>query len=119
MASPVPGELSTVPLYVGEQWIPPELTLLESPIRDGTVLSLGSPDGCLTSEPVGLAEIRVVSGPDAGAIYRLPAGQADIGSGEAADVCIRDGMIAPLALRISVDDRGGCRVAAFEGVRAA
>jgi S-DNA-T family DNA segregation ATPase FtsK/SpoIIIE len=106
-------------LYVSHQRIPPQLTLLESPIRDGAVLSLGSPEGCLTPEPGGLVEIRVVSGPGAGSIYWLPAGQADIGSSEAADVRIWDEAVAPLALRVFVDGRGGCQVIPFAGVRAA
>ena len=60
-----------------------------------------------------------MSGPGAGSIYWLPAGQADIGSGDTADVRIWDEAVAPLALRIFVDGRGGCQVAAYEGVRAA
>src|ERR1700689_176262 len=38
MASPDPGESFPIPLYVSGQRIPPRLTLLESPIRDGAVL---------------------------------------------------------------------------------
>ncbi|HEY1667917.1 MAG TPA: FtsK/SpoIIIE domain-containing protein [Trebonia sp.] len=119
MVAPDPEGPFAVPLYVASQRIPHQLTLLESPIRDGTVVSLGSPDGCVEPEPGGLVEIRVMSGPGAGSIYWLPAGQADIGSGDNADVRIWDGAVAPLALRIFVDGRGTCQVAAFEGVRAA
>jgi DNA segregation ATPase FtsK/SpoIIIE, S-DNA-T family len=67
MASPVPDEILAVPLYVAGRLIPPRLTLLESPVRDGSVLSLGSPDGCIAPEPGGLVELRVVSGPGAAA----------------------------------------------------
>ena len=81
MGLPDPGEPLRVPLYVSGQPIPPQLSLPESPIRDGAVLSLGSPEGGVTPEPGGLVEIRVVSGPGAGSIYWLPAGYADIGSG--------------------------------------
>jgi S-DNA-T family DNA segregation ATPase FtsK/SpoIIIE len=119
MVSPDPDGPFAVPLFVANQRIPHQLTLLESPIRDGTVVSLGGPEGCVAPEPGGLVEIRVVSGPGAGSIYWLPAGRADIGSGENADVRVWDGAVAPLALRIFVDGRGGCQVAAFEGVRAA
>ena len=108
-----------VPLYVANQRIPHQLTLLESQIKDGAVVSLGSPEGCEGPEPGGLVEIRVMSGPGAGSIYWLPAGQADIGSRENADVRIWDEAVAPLALRILVDGRGGCQVAAYEGVPAA
>ena len=51
------------PLYVANQRIPHQLTLLESPIKDGAVVSLGSPEGCQAPEPGGLVEIRVMSGP--------------------------------------------------------
>jgi S-DNA-T family DNA segregation ATPase FtsK/SpoIIIE len=115
----VRDEVLAVPLYVAGQQIPPRLTLLESPIRDGAVLSLGCPDGCIPPEPGGLVELRVVSGPGAGSLYWLPVGQADIGSGEAADVRIWDEAIAPLALRLYVDGPGNCQVAAFDGVSAA
>jgi S-DNA-T family DNA segregation ATPase FtsK/SpoIIIE len=58
MASPDPGEFWAVPLYVSGQRIPPRLSLLESPIRDGAVLSLGGPEGGVSPEPGGLVEIR-------------------------------------------------------------
>jgi S-DNA-T family DNA segregation ATPase FtsK/SpoIIIE len=119
MVSPDPGEPYAPPLYVANQRIQQQLSLLESPIRDGAVVSLGGPEGCVAPEPGGLVEIRVMSGPGAGSIYWLPAGQADIGSGEEADVRIWDDAIAPLALRILVDARGGCQVVAYEAVRAA
>ena len=112
------GEPSALPLYVSGQRVPPQLTLLESPIRDGAVLSLGSPEGCVTPEPGGLVEIRVVSGPGAGSIYRLPAGYADIGSGPV-DVRLWDEAVAPRALRVFADGRGRCQVAPYEGVQAA
>ena len=118
MASPDPGEPFAVPLYVSGQRIPPQLTLLESPIRDGAVLGLGGPEGGVTPEPGGLVEIRVVSGPGAGSIYCLPAGYADIGSGPV-EVCLWDKAAAPSALRVFVDGRGRCQVAPFEGVEAA
>jgi S-DNA-T family DNA segregation ATPase FtsK/SpoIIIE len=118
MASADPGEHLPVPLYVSGQPIPPHLTLLESPIRDGAVLSLGGPAGGLTPEPGGLVEIRVVSGPGAGSIYWLPAGYADIGAGPV-DVCVWDKAVAPRALRVLVDGRGRCQVAPYEGVQAA
>jgi len=118
MASPDSGEDIPVPLYISGQRIPPQLTLLESPIRDGAVLSLGGPEGGVTPEPGGLAEIRVVSGPGAGSIYWLPAGYADIGSGPV-EVCVWDKSMAPCALRVFVDGRGRCQVAPYEGVDAA
>jgi DNA segregation ATPase FtsK/SpoIIIE, S-DNA-T family len=118
MVSPDIDGPFAVPLYVASQRISHRLSLLESPIRDGAVVSLGSPEGCVAPEPGGLVEIRVMSGPDAGAIHWLPAGQADIGSGEDADVRVWDQDIAPLALRIFINGRGSCQVAAYQGVGA-
>ena len=60
-----------------------------------------------------------MGGPGAGSIYRLPAGQADIGSGAAAARAhLGRPAMPPLALRLSVDGRGGCQVAAYHGVQA-
>ena len=118
MASAAPDEPPAVPLYVAGHRLPPQLSLLESPVRDGAVVSLGSPAGCLAPEPGGLVEVRVLSGPGAGSIYWLPAGRADIGSGETADVRIWDDAVPPLALRLFVDGRGGCQVVAFDGAQA-
>ncbi len=65
MASPAAGAGPLpVPLYVGHQLVRPDLTLGEAPIRDGAVVSLGSPEGCAAPERAGLVEIRVMSGPD-------------------------------------------------------
>jgi DNA segregation ATPase FtsK/SpoIIIE, S-DNA-T family len=120
MASPLPyAEPLPVPLYVNYQRIPPELTLSEAPVRDGSVVSLGSPEGCVTPEPAGLVEIRVMSGPHVGSICRLAGGYADIGSGDAAAVRIQDPQIPAVALRIFVDGHGGCQAVPYEGVWAA
>src|SRR5580658_2136127 len=108
----------SIPLFVNYQRIQPQLTLAESPIRDGSVISLGSPEGCVNPEPTGLAEIRVIGGPGGGSIHRLGAGEADIGGGPAAAVRIPDPAIPGYALRITVDPQGNCRVAAYEGVKA-
>jgi S-DNA-T family DNA segregation ATPase FtsK/SpoIIIE len=118
MASGGGAELAGAPLFVGGRLVPPELSLLESPVRDGAVVSLGGPEGGLEPEPGGLVEVRVISGPGAGSIYWLPAGQADIGSGETAEVRIWDDTVPPLALRVFIDGRGAGQVVPFEGVRA-
>ncbi|HXL90519.1 MAG TPA: FtsK/SpoIIIE domain-containing protein [Streptosporangiaceae bacterium] len=111
-------EPQTIPLFVNYQRISPQLTLAESPIRDGSVISLGSPEGCVNPEPTGLAEIRVIGGPGGGSIHRLGPGEADIGGGPATAVRIPDPAIPGYALRITVDPQGNCRVAAYEGVKA-
>lgn len=107
-----------VPLFVDYQQVAPQLTLADSPLRDGSVVSLGGPEGCLYPEPTGLVEIRVAGGPAAGSVHRLTLGEADIGSGQRAAIRIADPQVPEFALRIAVDARGGCQVAAHAGVRA-
>ena len=119
MASPIPdAEPFSIPLYVDHHRIPPELSLAESWIRDGAIVSLGSPEGCMFPERAGLVEIRVMSGPMVGSIHRLGPGHCDIGSGQAASFRLRDPSIPSVALRIFADGRGGCQVAPYEGVQA-
>ena len=110
-------------LFVGYHQVPGDMRLAGSPVMDGCVVSLGDPAGCRRPDPAGVAELRVASGPAAGALYRLAFGQADIGGlppgdtlvAGAADIVIDDPAIPPVALRIRVDPRGA-RVAPFDGV---
>ena len=119
LSSPLPSaEWMSVPLYVNHRQIAPQLPLAEAWIRDGAVVSLGDPGGCVSPEQAGLVEIRAMSGPMAGAIWRLSAGHWDIGSGHGA-VRLGDPAVPPVALRVFVDGRGGCQVAPYEGVGAA
>ena len=108
---------SAVPLYVDCQRVWRRLTLAEAPVRDGCVISLGGPDGCVVPSPSGLVDILVAGGPDAGVIHRIGPGRADIGSGAAA-ISIGDPAVPSRALLVDVDDQGGCQVAAYPGVAA-
>ena len=117
MSSPLPGaERLSVPLYVNRLHIPPRLSLAEARVRDGAVVSLGDPDGCVPPEQGGLVEVRVMSGPWIGSIYRLDAGHWDIGSGHGAAVRLGDPSVPSLALRVFVNARGGCQIAPYESV---
>ena len=109
---------SVVALYVDCQRIWQRLTLAEAPIRDGCVISLGSPDGCVVPEPVGLVDVLVAGGPEAGAIHRIGPGRADVGSGAGVAVRIGDPAVPSRALLVHVDDLGGCHVAAYPGAAA-
>ncbi|MGF7234402.1 MAG: FtsK/SpoIIIE domain-containing protein, partial [Frankia sp.] len=66
-------------LYVDGQLVDPTLSLAESIIRDGSLVSLDSPAGCLPAEPPGITEVRVVGGPGAGVVHRLGPGEFEIG----------------------------------------
>ena len=119
MAGPVVGhaqQAQAVPLYIDYQVVPPRLSLAQSPLRDGSVISLGSPEGCVYPEPTGLIEIRVAGGPAAGAVHRLSLGEATIGSGQAVTVRLRR-QVPEFALHITVDRHGGCEVAAYQGAQ--
>jgi DNA segregation ATPase FtsK/SpoIIIE, S-DNA-T family len=126
MAGPVVGgpvagyepQAQAVPLFVDFQRVAPQLSLAQSPIRDGAVISLGSPEGCLRPEPTGLVEIKIVGGPAAGVVHRLSLGEAYIGSANNARIVIADQSVPPLALRVLIDRRGDTQVAPFEGVEA-
>ena len=105
LSSPLPSaEWMSVPLYVNHRQIPPQLSLAEAWIRDGAVVSLGDPDGCVSPEQAGLVEVRAMSGPMAGAIWRLGAGHWDIGSGHGT-VRLGDPAVPAAALRVFVDGR--------------
>ncbi|MFI7601317.1 FtsK/SpoIIIE domain-containing protein [Actinoplanes sp. NPDC049681] len=66
-------------LYIGADPVDPRATLQAAGVRDGVDLGLGVP---LRAEPEaqGRTEIRIVSGPGAGTIFRLVPGDYDIGS---------------------------------------
>ncbi|HEX3752772.1 MAG TPA: FtsK/SpoIIIE domain-containing protein [Streptosporangiaceae bacterium] len=118
-----PGEPGGVSLFVDQVQVPPGQPVGESPIRQGGVVSLGSPAGSLRPEPHGVVEIQVAGGPAAGAVHRLTLGEADIGGPDTgrdgpAHIVIADPQLPALALRVSVDHRGDCLVAPYEGVTA-
>jgi DNA segregation ATPase FtsK/SpoIIIE, S-DNA-T family len=106
-------------LFVDHQLVPPGQDLASSPLRAGCVVSIGDPAGCLPSEPTGAIELRIAGGPAAGAVHRLSPGAADIGSGPLAHVRIADPDVPAHAIRVTVDSRGECQVAARDGVTAA
>jgi S-DNA-T family DNA segregation ATPase FtsK/SpoIIIE len=68
-------------LFLGSDPVDPNASLQAAGVRDGVDLGLGTP---LPVEPEaeGRTEIRVVSGPGAGTVFRLVPGDYDIGSAE-------------------------------------
>ncbi len=63
----------TMPPYVDGQQLPPKLTLVESPLRDGVVVSLGSPDGCVPPAPHAISDASLTRSADgAGADFNRP-----------------------------------------------
>ena len=105
-------------LFVGGHRVPGDMPLADSPVLDGCVVSLGDPAGCPPPQPAGVAELRVASGPAAGAVYQLGFASADIGGPGSGDrhpvIMIDDPAIPPLALRVIIG-RGGGQVAPYDG----
>ncbi|MEU5596986.1 FtsK/SpoIIIE domain-containing protein [Streptomyces sp. NPDC020298] len=97
-------------VYVDGYAVDPGATVVGSPLREGAVVSLQDPAGCLPGEPTGLVELRVAGGPAAGFVHRLGVGRYDIGSGAASYVRIDDPEVDARALTLSVATDGGCRV---------
>ena len=114
-APPRPRPPAAPPVFVNGLLVPPDLPLAASPLRSGSVVSLGDPSGCLPPEPAGPVELRVVGGPAAGRVHRLSLGSADVGSGALAAVRILDPAVPAHALTVTVDARGQVTVAAPAG----
>ncbi|MEU9735699.1 FtsK/SpoIIIE domain-containing protein [Streptomyces sp. NPDC048002] len=104
----VPGNNAPL-LYVDGYAVDPAATVPNSPLREGAVVSLQDPAGCLPGEPGGLVELRIVGGPAAGSVHRLGVGRYDIGSGAASHLRIDDPEIDARALTLSVATDGTCR----------
>ncbi|MCD5314733.1 FtsK/SpoIIIE domain-containing protein [Kineosporia babensis] len=86
------------PLFAGAQMLPPEETLRQVGVRDGAELGLGVPAPA-AAEPEGRTEVRVVSGPSAGTVFRLPPGDYELGSDPSCRVRLSG---VPLAAQIRV-----------------
>ncbi|MFD4623050.1 FtsK/SpoIIIE domain-containing protein [Streptomyces sp. NPDC058475] len=97
--------------FVDGYALDPSATIVGSPLREGAVVSLHDPAGCLPGEPTGVVEFRVVSGPAAGAVHRLGVGRYDIGSGPSAHLRIDDPELAARAATLSIAIDGTCQVA--------
>ncbi|WP_392838830.1 FtsK/SpoIIIE domain-containing protein [Streptomyces sp. LN500] len=85
-------------LYIGSDPVDPAATLQIAGVRDGMDLGLGTPVPT-APEPEGHTEVRVVSGPGAGTVFRLVPGDYDIGSGTACRIRLAEGSPA-LAARV-------------------
>src|SRR5262245_41572094 len=105
-------------VFVDGRPVNPRRTLAGSPLREGCVVSLGDPAGCVPPEPAGIVEIRAAGGPAAGSVHRLNVGQVEIGRSPLAHIRLNDSELPEHAARVSVDSRGSVRVAPFDGVSA-
>ncbi|MFE3164287.1 FtsK/SpoIIIE domain-containing protein [Streptomyces sp. NPDC059224] len=110
---------ATGPLaYVDGYALDPAATVVGSPLRDGVVVSLHDPSGCVLGEPTGIVEFRVAGGPAAGAVHRLGVGRYDIGTGAASHLRVEDPELAARAATLTIAIDGTCKVRAHgDGAR--
>ncbi|MDP9395302.1 MAG: FHA domain-containing protein, partial [Actinomycetota bacterium] len=94
----------SAPLYAGQTPLGASARLGDPPLLDGAVLTVGTPAGGLG--PRGALELRVVSGPDAGAVHRLVRGTTTVGRAPGATVGLDDPDVSRLHAVIEVDESG-------------
>ncbi|MFF4500644.1 FtsK/SpoIIIE domain-containing protein [Streptomyces sp. NPDC001401] len=87
-------------------------------LKAGSLLSLDVPVAVPGREPDGVAEVRAVGGADAGAVFRLPPGDYEIGAADACRIRLTaDGLAKTAAqLKVLADGTATVRSAPGEGV---
>ncbi|WP_030221988.1 FtsK/SpoIIIE domain-containing protein [Streptomyces sp. NRRL WC-3626] len=82
-------------------------------LQDGMRVSVDDSIGPLLrkGEPVGQYELRVAGGPASGRVVRLGAGAATAGSAPTCSLPLSDTTLPPVALRITIDMKGGTTLA--------
>ncbi|MEV6483619.1 FtsK/SpoIIIE domain-containing protein [Streptomyces sp. NPDC051576] len=112
---PAEGTVGAEPaLYLGPALADPAATIQEAGIRDGMDLGLGAPVPGGPA-PEGRTEVRVVSGPGAGTVFRLVPGDYDIGGAPDCPIPLT-GDAPPRAARVRVRVDGSAELTAREGV---
>ncbi len=92
-------------LYLDGVLVDPGTRLVDSPLVDGCLVSLGSPRLGVLREPDGLVELRVVAGPGAGTVHVLGVGEATVGADPSCAVVL-SGAADPVAALVSIDRDG-------------
>ncbi|GAA5192377.1 FtsK/SpoIIIE domain-containing protein [Rugosimonospora acidiphila] len=98
-------------LFVAGAPLDTRLTLAESPLRQGAMVSLDHPVGADVGQPRGLVEVRVVGGSDAGGVYPLDIGEHTIGAASTCSVRLSDPTLAAVVARIRVTPDGRAHLA--------
>lgn len=98
------GGAVTADVWVAGRPVDPGLAMTVSPLREGVVVGLGGPVGLGVHDPDvgGVAEVRVVGGPDAGRVHRLPLGEYVLGSAHDAEAVVADPTVSPRQARLLV-----------------
>ncbi|WP_369036664.1 FtsK/SpoIIIE domain-containing protein [Streptomyces adonidis] len=93
-------------LFLGTTPLPPELPVGTAELRSGSLLALDAPVLVPGREPDGVAELRAIGGPDAGAVFRLPPGDYEIGSADGCRIRLAADSLAKSAARLKVTADG-------------
>lgn len=113
-----PGFAARVPIWVDGQRVEGTTPAGEAGVRTGAVLTLFEPaDRVVRQAPSGVAELRVVAGPGAGRVHRLPLGTTTVGCG-APDWSLPDLRLPADALSVTADVAGTVTLAVAEGLTA-
>ena len=105
-----------VPMWVDGTAVEADVPAGQAGVRHGAVLSLFEPSDLVTrAAPNGVAELRVVSGPGAGRIHRLPLGETVVGCG-ATGWSLPDLRLPSNALTVRVTPDGAVLVSPAEGL---
>ena len=90
-------------LWAGGQQVPPETPAARA-LRDGAVVTTleGASAATSLAEPGGVAELRVIGGPDAGTVHRLGPGVTTIGSGPGCQVRLQSPGVPAHAATVTV-----------------
>ena len=90
-------------LWAGGQQVPPDTPAARA-LRDGAVVTTleGASAATLLAEPGGVAELRVIGGPDAGTVHRLGPGVTTLGSGPGCQVRLQSPGVPAHAATVTV-----------------
>ncbi|MFJ3772085.1 FtsK/SpoIIIE domain-containing protein [Streptomyces sp. NPDC090075] len=97
--------------------LPSDQPVGSSGLRAGSLLSLDAPVAVPGREPDGVVEVRAVGGTDAGAVFRLPPGDYEIGAGHACRVRLTAEGLAGTAAHLKVVADGTVTVRSAPGER--
>lgn len=99
-----PGSSPSV--WLGERRLDVEDPVITCPIRNGDVVGVGGPVPDVLAEPDGIVEVRAASGPGAGRVLRLTAGEYSVGAAEDCALPLQDPTLPGICLWMTVDPRG-------------
>jgi DNA segregation ATPase FtsK/SpoIIIE, S-DNA-T family len=91
-------------LWIAGRPVRPDLAVAVSPLRDGAVVGLDGPVGLGVHDLDlgGVVELRVVGGPDAGRVHRLPLGEFVLGSAPDVEAYVEDPAVGARQARLQV-----------------